>query len=63
MDFIDRRSRKNMNRISKTDADTALETDPFLGLLKAMEGDGERTKEFLLVRPITLPPPVLAFSG
>ncbi|PWI72817.1 monooxygenase [Purpureocillium lilacinum] len=48
VDFIDRRSRKNMNRISKTDADTALETDPFLRLLKAMEGDGDRTKEFLL---------------
>ena len=49
MDFIDRRSRKNLNRISKTDAATALETDPFLAMLKDMEGDEKRTREFLLV--------------
>jgi hypothetical protein len=39
VDFIDRRSRKNLNRISKTDPATALEMDPFLGILKAMERD------------------------
>lgn len=48
--FIDRRSRKNMDRVSKTDADTALETDPFLALLQGMEGDVEETRRFLLVR-------------
>ncbi|UNI23283.1 hypothetical protein JDV02_009112 [Purpureocillium takamizusanense] len=48
VDFVDRRSRKNMDRIARTDPDTALETDPFLRLLKSMEGNAERTKEFLL---------------
>ncbi|OWT43555.1 monooxygenase [Pochonia chlamydosporia 170] len=46
--FIDRRSRKNMDRVSKTDADTALETDPFLALLQGMKGDVEETRRFLL---------------
>lgn len=50
LQFIDRRSRKNLNRISKTNADTALETDPFLALLKGMEGNADETKKFLLVR-------------
>lgn len=50
LNFIDRRSRKNMDRISKTNADNALETDPFLALLKGMEGDAEETRKFLLVR-------------
>ncbi|KAJ6442770.1 monooxygenase [Purpureocillium lavendulum] len=50
VDFIDRRSRKNMNRIAKTDPGTALETDPFLELLQSMEGDAEKTKAFLLFR-------------
>lgn len=49
MNFIDRRSKKNLNRISNTNPDTALETDPFLGLLKTMEGNNEETKKFLLV--------------
>ncbi|KID62178.1 hypothetical protein H634G_00242 [Metarhizium anisopliae BRIP 53293] len=48
LQFIDRRSRKNLNRISKTNADTALETDPFLALLKGMEGNADETKKFLL---------------
>lgn len=51
LNFIDRRSRKNLNRISKTDPTTALETDPFLALLKEMEGDEQRTREFLMVSP------------
>lgn len=50
VDFIDRRSRKNLARISKTDPDTALEIDPFLAMLKKMEGDEQTTREFLLVR-------------
>jgi 2-polyprenyl-6-methoxyphenol hydroxylase-like FAD-dependent oxidoreductase len=49
VDFIDQRSRKNLNRISKTDPDTALETDLFLGILRAMEGDKQKTREFVLV--------------
>lgn len=49
VDFIDRRSRKNLDRISKTDASTALETDPFLAMLKGMEGDAEETRKFLMV--------------
>ncbi|TWU76001.1 hypothetical protein ED733_007092 [Metarhizium rileyi] len=46
--FIDRRSRKNLDRISKTSADTALETDPFLALLESMRGDADETRKFLL---------------
>jgi hypothetical protein len=49
VDFIDRRSRRNLNRISKTDPATALETDPFLVLLEGLKGDEQKTKEFLLV--------------
>ncbi|KAG5976343.1 hypothetical protein E4U55_007357 [Claviceps digitariae] len=48
INFIDRRSRKNMDRLSITRADTALATDPFLALLKGMEGDAEATRKFLL---------------
>lgn len=54
VDYVDRRSRKNFYRISRTDADTALETDPFLGILKEMEGDKERTKQFLMVSLLDL---------
>lgn len=46
--FIDRRSRKNLYRISKTDPETVLETDPFLAILKGLEGDAEKIREFLL---------------
>ncbi|KHO01651.1 monooxygenase [Metarhizium album ARSEF 1941] len=46
--LIDSRSRKNLNRISKTNAVTALETDPFLALLKGMEGNADETRKFLL---------------
>jgi 2-polyprenyl-6-methoxyphenol hydroxylase-like FAD-dependent oxidoreductase len=47
--YIDARSLKNMNRIMKSDPNTVLNTDKFLGILKDLEGDGERTKAFLLV--------------
>jgi 2-polyprenyl-6-methoxyphenol hydroxylase-like FAD-dependent oxidoreductase len=47
--FVDRRSRKNLSRIRNADPDTALETDPFLTLLRSMEGDEQKTREFLLV--------------
>ena len=49
VDYIDRRSRKNFDRLRVSDPDTILETDPFLALLKDMEGDNERTKAFLMV--------------
>ncbi|KAM4058416.1 FAD binding domain-containing protein [Hirsutella rhossiliensis] len=48
LDFVDRRSRKNMNRIRKSDAESTPEFDPFLALLKSMDGDREKTKTFLL---------------
>ncbi|KAE9382267.1 monooxygenase [Stipitochalara longipes BDJ] len=48
INFIDRRSRKNLDRISKTDPNTVLQTDPFLGILRRLEGDAKGTKDFLL---------------
>jgi hypothetical protein len=53
IDLIDKRSRKNMDRLCKTDPNTALETDPFLVLLKSMEGNKEKTRDFLLVSLIS----------
>ena len=47
--FVDLRSMKNMARISKSDPNTVLDTDKFLGILKELEGDDEATKSFLLV--------------
>lgn len=49
INYIDQWLRKNLNRVSNTNPDRALGTDPFLGLLKGMEGDKQKTKEFLLV--------------
>lgn len=49
--YVDARSIKNMNRIAKSDPDTVLETDKFLGILKGLEGDDEGAKAFLLVCP------------
>ncbi|KAG5929092.1 hypothetical protein E4U53_002524 [Claviceps sorghi] len=46
--FIDRRSRSNLERVPATKADTALATDPFLAMLKAMEGGADATRRFLL---------------
>jgi 2-polyprenyl-6-methoxyphenol hydroxylase-like FAD-dependent oxidoreductase len=51
--YVDARSIKNLNRISRSDPATVLDTDKFLGILKGLEGDDEGTKAFLLVR---LPP-------
>jgi 2-polyprenyl-6-methoxyphenol hydroxylase-like FAD-dependent oxidoreductase len=47
--FVDLRSVKNMDRIAKSDPNTVLETDRFLGILKELEGDDEATKAFILV--------------
>ncbi|KAL2428705.1 FAD-dependent monooxygenase terC [Exophiala dermatitidis] len=48
MKYVDARSIKNMNRVSKSNPDTVLETDKFLGILQDLQGDGEATKAFLL---------------
>lgn len=48
--YVDVRSIKNMDRISKTDPYKVLETDKFMGLLGDLEGDDESTRQFLLVR-------------
>ncbi len=49
LEFVDRRSMKNLKRIMNKDPETVLETDPFLRLLKGLEGHDEATKAFLLV--------------
>lgn len=49
VDLIDKRSRKNMDRLRKSDPTLVRETDPFLVLLQSMEGNREKTKEFLMV--------------
>jgi len=46
--YVDARSIKNLNRISRSDPATVLDTDKFLGILKGLEGDDEGTKAFLL---------------
>ncbi|KAI1331577.1 FAD/NAD(P)-binding domain-containing protein [Xylariaceae sp. FL0255] len=46
--YVDTRSRKNMDRVSKTDPWTVAETDPFLKLLKELSLDDERRKAFIL---------------
>jgi 2-polyprenyl-6-methoxyphenol hydroxylase-like FAD-dependent oxidoreductase len=53
IDLIDKRSRKNMDRLCKTDPNSVLKTDPFLVLLQSMEGDKEKTRDFLLVSLIS----------
>lgn len=54
--YVDARSIKNLNRVSNSDPETVADTDPFLGILKGLEGDAETTKAFLLVSsPSTSP--------
>jgi 2-polyprenyl-6-methoxyphenol hydroxylase-like FAD-dependent oxidoreductase len=50
--YVDGRSIKNLERISKTDPWTVLETDKFFGILKELNGDPEATRAFLLVSEI-----------
>jgi 2-polyprenyl-6-methoxyphenol hydroxylase-like FAD-dependent oxidoreductase len=47
--YVDERSRKNMDRLSKTDPWTVVETDPFLKLLNELAADEEERRAFILV--------------
>lgn len=47
--YVDARSIKNLNRVAKSDPYTVAQTDPFMAILKDLEGDPEATKKFLLV--------------
>jgi hypothetical protein len=50
--FVDRRSRKNMERLRGKDPEATVKSDEFLKILRSMEGDDEATKKFLLVSHI-----------
>jgi len=60
--YVDERSRKNLERVSKDDPDTLAETDKLLGIFKDLEGDPEATKEFLLVSHGLVPAVCLLMS-
>lgn len=47
--YVDRRSIKNMNRLSQVDPERVLNEDIFLQLLADLEKDPEKQKAFLLV--------------
>ena len=47
--YVDARSMKNMRRIIDPDPETTLQGDKLMDIFREMEGDSERTKEFLLV--------------
>ena len=47
--YVDVRSRKNMDRLGKADPWTVAESDPFLQLLKDLESDEGRRRDFILV--------------
>jgi 2-polyprenyl-6-methoxyphenol hydroxylase-like FAD-dependent oxidoreductase len=47
--FVDRRSRKNMERLRGKDPEATIKNDDFFKMLRSMEGDDEATREFLLV--------------
>lgn len=49
--YIDARSIKNLNRVSKTDPWTVIDTDPFFQIIKELNKDKEALREFLLVSP------------
>lgn len=47
--YVDARSIKNLDRVSKTDPWTVLETDKFFGILQELNKDKDNLKAFLLV--------------
>lgn len=47
--YVDARSIKNLNRVSKTDPWNVLETDKFFGIVKELNKDKQALKAFLLV--------------
>ena len=47
--YVDARSIKNLDRVSKADPWTVLETDKFFGIINDLNKDKEALKEFLLV--------------
>lgn len=48
LNYIDKRSTKNLNRVWKTDPWTVLDTDPFFQIIKELNKDKEELKKFLL---------------
>ncbi|KAI1340374.1 FAD/NAD(P)-binding domain-containing protein [Xylariaceae sp. FL0016] len=46
--YVDRRSIKNLNRVSQADAWTVQDTDPFFEMIRGYENDAEKRKAFLL---------------
>lgn len=53
MKYVDARSIKNLDRVSKADPWTVSETDKFFGILKELNEDKQALKDFLLVRPLS----------
>lgn len=47
--YIDARSIKNLKRVAESDPWSVAETDKFFGILRGLNGDPEKLKEFLLV--------------
>ena len=49
LNYIDKRSIKNLDRVAKADPWNVLETDKFFGIIKELNKDKKALKEFLLV--------------
>ncbi|KAK3935712.1 FAD/NAD(P)-binding domain-protein [Diplogelasinospora grovesii] len=47
--YVDSRSTRNLERVSKSDPWTVLETDKFFAILRGLEGNKQKTREFMLV--------------
>lgn len=53
--YIDARSVKNLKRVAESDPWNVAETDPFFGILRELNGDKEKLKEFLLASALPVP--------